>query len=81
MERQNITLSIPRKLLRHARHIAIERGTSLSGLLTAMLEELTLKADLYDRARKSHLSMMDHFNLETGGTARVKREELHERKD
>jgi len=81
MERQNITLSIPKKLLRHAKHIAVEKGTSLSGLLTGMLEELALREDIYDKAKKSHLTLMEHFNLGTGGTIALKREELHERSE
>lgn len=32
METQNITLSIRKDLLKAAKHIAIERNTSLSGL-------------------------------------------------
>jgi len=79
MERQNITLSIPKNLLRHAKHLALERGTSLSGMLTSMLEELVIREDSYDKARKSHLPLMEHFNFGTGGTIALKREELHER--
>ncbi|MGV8118905.1 MAG: DUF6364 family protein [Candidatus Xenobiia bacterium LiM19] len=81
MERQNITLSIPKKLLRHAKHIALEKGTSLSGLLTRMLEELALREDIYDMARKSHIPLMENFDLGTGGTIALKREELHERSE
>lgn len=33
MEHQKVTLSLPKELLKRAKHIAIERGTSLSGLL------------------------------------------------
>ncbi|SHF72137.1 hypothetical protein SAMN02745218_02952 [Desulfofundulus australicus DSM 11792] len=38
MEYQNVTLSLPKEVLRRAKHIAIERGTSLSGLLTHLLD-------------------------------------------
>lgn len=81
MERQNITLSIPKKLLRHAKRIALERGTSLSGLLTGMLEELALRKDIYDKARKCHLPLMEQFNLGTGGVIALKREKFHERSE
>lgn len=55
MDYQNVTLSLPREVLRRAKHIAIERGISLSGLLTQLLEELTRKEDVYSRAKERHL--------------------------
>ncbi|MDQ7827244.1 MAG: CopG family transcriptional regulator [Candidatus Eremiobacteraeota bacterium] len=79
MERQNITLSIPRKLLRHAKHIAIEKGTSLSGLLTQLLEDLARDDDSYRRAKQAHLAMLEKFDLNTGGKIAVTRGDLHER--
>ena len=35
----NITLRIPDQLGKQAKHLAIDEGTTLSGLVTAMLEE------------------------------------------
>lgn len=35
----NITLRIPDDLGKQAKHLAIDEGTTLSGLVTAMLEE------------------------------------------
>ena len=35
----NITLEIPDQLGKQAKHLAIDEGTTLSGLVTAMLEE------------------------------------------
>ena len=63
MEYQNVTLSLPKEVLRRAKHIAIERGVSLSGLLTQLLEELTRKEDAYGRAK----AMLDTFDLATEG--------------
>ncbi len=40
MERQNITLSIPRETLKKAKHLAVAREQSLSGLLVEFIEEL-----------------------------------------
>lgn len=55
MDHQNVTLSLPKEILRRAKHIAIERGTSLSGLLTHLLEELTRQEDAYCLAKRDHL--------------------------
>lgn len=41
MEYPNVTLSLPKNVLRKAKYMAIERGTSLSGLLTPFLEDPT----------------------------------------
>ncbi|MCR4429695.1 MAG: hypothetical protein NUV45_01605 [Tepidanaerobacteraceae bacterium] len=40
MQYQNITLSIPKELLRKIKHIAIEKQMSISALLTKTLEEI-----------------------------------------
>lgn len=79
MEHQNVTLSIPKEVLRRAKHIAIERGTSLSGLLTQLITELTIREEKYSRAQERHLAMLDRFNMGTGGQIAGSREELHAR--
>lgn len=78
-EYQNVTLSLPKELLRRAKHIAVERGTSLSGLMAQLLEELTRREDLYRQAKERHLAALGRFDLGTGGEARWKRGELHAR--
>ena len=40
MKRQNITLSLPKDVLVGARHLAVERGESLSGMLARLLERM-----------------------------------------
>lgn len=79
MDHQNVTLSIPKDILRKAKHIAIERGISLSGLLTQLLVELTTREDEYRKTRERHLAVMGEFNMETGGSLNLSREELHGR--
>lgn len=80
MEHQNITLSIRKDLLRKVKHIAIERQTSVSGLLAGMLEELAQKGDLYSRSRARHIGMLDNaFDLGTHGKTAWRREDVHER--
>lgn len=56
MEYQNVTLSLPRDLVKRAKHIAVERGTSLSGLLAQMLEDLTCREDRYLKAKERNLA-------------------------
>ncbi|MCO6449965.1 MAG: hypothetical protein J5I90_04180 [Caldilineales bacterium] len=81
MTTQNITLAIPKEILRKAKRIALERNTSLSGLLTETLVEITQQEDAYNRARKKHLALLEEgFDLGTHGEADWDREELHDRK-
>jgi len=79
MDYQNVTLSLPKEILRQAKHVAIERGTSLSGLLTQLLVEIVHKEEGYRQAKERHLSMLDSFDLGTKGAIRWTRSDLHER--
>lgn len=79
MEYQNVTLSLPKEVLRRAKHIAIERGTSLSGLLTQLLEDLTRREDEYRKAKECHLATLDEFDLATKGNITWTRSDLYER--
>lgn len=80
MNTQNITITVKKDILRKAKILAIERQTSLSGLLTQTLENLVAQQDAYETARRHHLDLLDHgFNLGTGGKISTKREELHDR--
>ena len=79
-EKQNITLAIPKSLLRKAKVIAAERQTSLSALLTQLLSELVKQEDEYEQARQRSFAMMEQgFNLGTYGQISWSRDELHER--
>ncbi len=80
MEKQNVTLSLPKETLRKARLLAVERNTSLSSLLVEIIEEIVAKADAYEIAKERQLALMQQgFNLGTGGQATWTRDELHER--
>ncbi|MDI6711048.1 MAG: DUF6364 family protein [Bacillota bacterium] len=79
MEQQNVTLSLPKTLLRQAKHLAIERGTSLSGLLTQLLRDATRQEDRYRKAKERHLALLGRLDLGTGGQAKWTRDDLHER--
>jgi hypothetical protein len=77
---QNITLSIPKDILRKAKILAIEKNTSLSNLLTQSLVDLVTNNEGYEQARRRNLALLQvGLNLGTQGNLTWKRAELHER--
>lgn len=81
MERQNVTLSLPRSLLKKAKAIAANSEKSLSELLRESLEKKIREETGYRSARERHKKiLMKGFNLGTKGHLRISREELHERR-
>jgi len=77
---QNVTLSIPKDILRKAKILAVQKNTSLSGLLTQTLAELVEHEEDFEQARRRSLEMLSSgFDLGTQGEITWKREELHER--
>jgi hypothetical protein len=80
MERQNITLSIPKDVLRKVKIIAIKHDKSLSGLLTQLLTDLVDDEAAYQEAKKrQHIWMKGGFDLGTMGQITWTREELYDR--
>jgi hypothetical protein len=76
-EKQNVTVSLTRQVLRKAKILAARRETSISGLLAQEIESLVAKEDAYERAERQALALLDQgFHL--GGTV-ASRDELHER--
>lgn len=81
METQNITLSLPKDVLLRIKLIAVQRNTSVSGLLTAVLEQLVQQEDAYAQARRRHLPSLDQgADLGVGERRAPSRDELHERR-
>ena len=80
METRNITLSLPKAILRRIKILAAQRNSSISALLTGMLQELVSREDAYERARRRHLASLQRpSNPGTGGYRAWSRDELHER--
>ncbi len=78
---QNITLAIPKDVLRKAKILAIQKNTSLSALLSKTLEDLVAHQEAYEQARQRNLALLKNgYNLGTAGKTGWKRENLHERK-
>jgi len=74
----NITLKLDRALLREARVLAAEEGTSISALLAARLEQVVRERQTYKRARKRAMARLRE-GLDLQWTRSRSRGELHER--
>jgi hypothetical protein len=74
----NVTLKIEAELLREARVLAAEDGTSISALLAARLEQAVRERKGYQQARRRALARLRRgFDLRW--TPPSSRNELHER--
>jgi predicted transcriptional regulator len=81
METQNITLALPRALLRKVKHLAVEKETSMSALMKTALEDLVRNQDDYEKAKAAHREILKRpFNLGTHGRITWSRDSLHERR-
>lgn len=80
MEKQNVTLSIPRELLKQAKIIAAGQDKSLSQLIRESLEEKVREAVDYNKARNRQMRLLKKgLDLGTGGEVKISRDELHAR--
>jgi predicted transcriptional regulator len=80
MEKQNVTLSLPKDLLRKAKVLAALNQKSLSELMRESLEEKVQGAGGYAAAKRRQLALIRAgLNLGTKGRIGFSREELHER--
>ncbi len=80
MERQNITLSIPKETLKKAKYLAVAKDQSLSGLLTEFIEGLVRQEERYKQAERRQLVLMEEgIDLGLKGKVEWSREEIHER--
>ena len=81
MERQNVTLSLPKPLLRKAKAMATKAEKSLSELLREALEEKVNEESGYKKAKRNQLSLLKGgLDLGTEGYLKISREELHARR-
>ncbi len=80
MENQNVTLSIPKGVLRKAKILTTRQGKSLSNLLTQNLKEMIAHEEGYQAAHQSHRDLLESgLDLGTQGGTSWTRDELHER--
>ena len=79
-ETQNITLSLPRSLLKRIKRLAADRDTSVSALMAEALAELADADRRYTTAKKRAVAAMRSArSLGTNGVRTWSRDELHER--
>ncbi len=80
METQNITLTLPKSVLRRVKALAAQRHTSVSRLLTETLQDLVARETGYAAARRRQLDWLARgVNLGTHGQASWTRADLHDR--
>lgn len=81
MEKQNITLSLPKRLLRQAKALAVREDKSLSSFVRESIEEKLRQKAGYREAMERHLKLLKKgFDLGTKGHISITREEIHERR-
>ena len=81
MERQNVTLSLPKPLLRKAKALATKAEKSLSELLREALEEKVNEESGYKKAKRRQMNLLKAgLDLGTEGYIKISREELHARR-
>ena len=77
---QNVTLSLPRHLIKRIKRLAAERDTSISALMAAALARVADEDRRYTAARKQALAALrSPGSLGTKGQRTWSRDELHER--
>jgi hypothetical protein len=77
---QNITLALPKALLREVKRLAADRGTSVSALMATALDQLTTENRRFAAARRGALAAMAGAkSMGTGGRRSWTRDDLHER--
>lgn len=77
-EKQNVTISLSRHVLKKARILAARRETSISGLLAQEIETLVGDEEAYERAERQAMAILDK-GFHMGGIITAGRDELHER--
>jgi hypothetical protein len=74
----NITLKLDTALLREAKILAAEEGTSLSAMLATKLEQTVREKKGYEQARRRAIAQM-RKGMNLGFTPPKSRDELYER--
>ena len=75
---KNVTIALDESLLREARRIAAERGTTLNAMIRKILEELTERESRAAKARRRIVELCREAQAEVGPRT-WSRDEIHER--
>ena len=77
-EKQNITISLSRQVLKKAKVLAARRETSISRLVAGQIESLVGEEEAYERAEQQARELLRNgFHL--GGVIQASRDDWHER--
>jgi hypothetical protein len=75
MAKRNLTIQLEEDIIRDAKVLAAQRGTSVGGLVTQEIRKATAAAARYEEARRRALEAMD--NAIPRGGYRFRREDLY----
>lgn len=78
-EKQNVTLALPKRLVRRAKVVAAERETSISAIIAELLAGFVDQHDPSSQTRKRAVADMKRGLGYSVGSARWKRADLHDR--
>lgn len=77
---QNVTISLPDDVIKQVRHLAVDRGVSLSRFISMVLEEQLDATSRYHMARERQRRLLaSGLPIGTQGVVKWTRDELHER--
>lgn len=81
LEKQNVTVALPKALVRKVKIAAAKTDTSISAILTRMLEDFVRGDDDYEKAKREAMAAMRKgYDLDTHGKRTWTRDELHDRR-
>jgi hypothetical protein len=58
-DKQNVTISLSRQVLRKAKFLAARRDTSISGLLSQAVESMVADDEGYEQAKRRAFALLD----------------------
>lgn len=80
MATQNVTLALPEEVIKAAKHIAVDRGLSLSSLVAEYIINIIKQQNNYASIQGEALTLLQQgFDMGTEGKIDWKREDLYER--
>jgi hypothetical protein len=80
-ERQNVTLSLPKELIKKSKIMAAQKDMSLSAFLRAALENKIREETGYESARERQAGILEKgFDFGTKGQVGFNRDDLHARR-
>lgn len=80
MEKRNITLSLPKDLIRQAKVYAAQHDTTVNGLVRELLAETLARDSRAQLAAKRVLELAEQGPYFTADLRKISRQELHERR-